>query len=368
MDSTSVSTTLLHSITFMLAPLAPHFPPQTLDALHLSLLSALSHLDLSTTHSFLFSPSAPAPLPVRYALASLAQFPPHLRVAWNDWVILLTHGHQIILNITAGLVTANVIYAQTGTTAFSTIWDATAVVHARAPSPWGSSSRSRSSAPSSADSASSRSSTPVSEPRESPVTQEPVVAVAAAENVLKGWESDEEEVFVYKTTPAVAPLNHRRQGSWLPDSLPAPAAAKPLPRPAAPKAAALRAQHQQHSRSSSRSSVVSSAPSLSSSVSSSLSLEQTLSNLSITEPSSPTPSCPSSDEEDTCYIDATKDQNSVTVYECGKVGVLTGAVMLGVPKGATATKTTKAKMTHRKGASTSSPTAWRKNVVGGARV
>jgi hypothetical protein len=35
----------------------------------------------------------------------------------------------------------------------------------------------------------------------------------------------------------------------------------------------------------------------------------------------------------TFYLDATKDQQAVTEYECGKVGVLTGAVMLGVPKG-----------------------------------
>jgi len=45
-------------------------------------------------------------------------------------------------------------------------------------------------------------------------------------------------------------------------------------------------------------------------------------------PSSPTLSDTPSD----LYIDASKDQLAVTEYECGKVGVLTGAVMLGVPK------------------------------------
>jgi len=50
-------------------------------------------------------------------------------------------------------------------------------------------------------------------------------------------------------------------------------------------------------------------------------------------PPSPTPSEMSDSVDAAVYLDESKDQLAVTEYECGKVGVLTGAVMLGVPRG-----------------------------------
>jgi len=65
----------------------------------------------------------------------------------------------------------------------------------------------------------------------------------------------------------------------------------------------------------------------------SVALSVASSSLTSPVPPSPTPSDLSDGADAMFYLDASKDQQAVTEYECGKVGVLTGAVMLGVPKG-----------------------------------
>ncbi|KAG8999317.1 hypothetical protein FRB94_006248 [Tulasnella sp. JGI-2019a] len=403
----SISTTLQHTITFLLNPLLSHFPSTTLDALHNSLLSSFSSLTTTrlsnSPHQFLLSPTAPAPAIIQRAINAL---PPHLRVQWSDWILLLGNGNQVVLSITLnpGLVTTAIRSAHTGLVDFTTIWDAAASLANtrqrtnRIPShttPWGpqpslllsaTTSRSRSSAESTSSnsefedmefSSSSRSSSP------------DVVAVEAAENVLSGVydDDDDEDQFRYGRLGAAfgglslhqQPASHMSIGM---NTVKAPvqlqqqktslraAAAEWFPRGAAQQHAktasiaslsnfassfpAINIQPTQsgsstgsnvhtspsrllptpigahrsqpgHSRSSSRSSTLSmgTAPSLTST---------STSSTHAPVPASPTPS----EESVDLYIDASKDQQAVTEYECGKVGVLTGAVMLGVPKNSVA--------------------------------
>ncbi|KAG8905547.1 hypothetical protein FRB99_008746 [Tulasnella sp. 403] len=385
MDSTT-SATLLHAITFLLSPLTTSYPSPVLDALHLALLGSFSHLDIvSRRQTFLLSPSAPPPASIAHALQSTSAFPAEYRVQWSDWMLLLGGGNQLVLTIALGLVQLAVRDIKTGDVRQSIIWNAS--TQARAPSPWGSSVRSRSSAPSSSDSSvgseSSRSSSPIIDD---------IVAVEAAENVLNG----EDELDAFHTPCVGVSMNHLTPRTslsatapeWYPSttvrpihaktpsvqSMPTPIGFNGMPNKMHP-IIAKRATHQLHSRSSSRSSTLSSAPSLISSYSSNSSsagtintsaLSASLASLSLRTktpclashstgssvssipsaavvPPSPTPSDISDTAESTFYLDGSKDQQAVTEYECGKVGVLTGAVMLGVPKGAKAVRVTGSK-------------------------
>ncbi|KAG8960013.1 hypothetical protein FRC00_000990 [Tulasnella sp. 408] len=320
MDST-ISTTFLHAITFLLAPLSSHYPSPILDTLHLALLSSFSHLDIAThPQTLLLSPTAPPPPSIGYALQALQRFPVELRVHWADWMLLLGNGNQIMVTIFAGCVQATVRDVTTGIVSTKTVWNAALQ---RAPSPWGTAVRSRTSAPpssseSSGDSESSRSSSPTAE-------IEDLVAVEAAENVL----NDDDEI-VFQASRGLpqqqvvikAPTNN---ANALPSTLSA-AAPEWYPaaigtRPGHGKTASMasvtsagfnatpnkmapvgtkRGPHHVHSRSSSRSSTMSSAPSLISSYSS--------------------------------------NSSSTAGTINTAVGVLTGAVMLGVPKGPRAVK------------------------------
>ncbi|KAG8954475.1 hypothetical protein FRC04_011802 [Tulasnella sp. 424] len=397
MDST-ISTTFLHTITFLLAPLSSHYPSPILDTLHLALLSSFSHLDIAThPQTLLLSPTAPPPQSIAYALQALQGFPVELRVHWADWMLLLGNGNQLMVTIFAGCVQATVRDVTTGIVSTNTVWNA--ALQTRTPSPWGTAVRSRSSAPpssseSSGDSESSRSSSPTAE-------IEDIVAVEAAENVLN---DDDEMVFqasrglpqqpvVIKapkvnaapsTLSAAAPEWYPAAIGTRPGHVKTPSMASvssagfnATPNKMAP-VGTKRGPHHVHSRSSSRSSTMSSAPSLISSYSTnssstastintaalanslaalairsktpstvkthstggSISLVPTASTASSSSPvpPSPTPSDISDSVDATFYLDATKDQQAVTEYECGKVGVLTGAVMLGVPKGPKAVK------------------------------
>lgn len=397
----TVSTTFLHAITFLLAPLSSHYPSPILDTLHLALLSSFSHLDIAThPQTLLLSPTAPPPPSIAYALQALQGFPVELRVHWADWMLLLGNGNQIMVTIFAGCVQATVRDVTTGIVSTKTVWNA--ALQTRAPSPWGTAVRSRTSAPpssseSSGDSESSRSSSPT-------VEIEDLVAVEAAENVLN---DDDEIVFqasrglpqqpvVIKAPTTNANALPSTLSAAAPEWYPAAIGTRPghvktasmasvssagfnaTPNKMAP-VGTKRGPHHVHSRSSSRSSTMSSAPSLVSSYSSNSSstagtintavaLSNSLAALSLrsktpstvrthstggsislvptastassssTVPPSPTPSDISDSVDATFYLDATKDQLAVTEYECGKVGVLTGAVMLGVPKGPRAVK------------------------------
>lgn len=278
-------------------------------------------------------------------------------------MLLLGNGNQLMLTIVAGCVQVTVMEATTGVVSTNTVWNV--ALQQRAPSPWGTSIRSRSSAPGSSSESSSAES--VSSRASSPVVED-VVAVEAAENVL----NDEDEIvypvrrsaFFQQPAPKASSLS-----AAAPEWFPTPAA-----RPTHTKASSSmsrmapvgtkRTQYQGHSRSSSRSSTMSAAPSLISSYSSASSastLTSAMASLSMTSarpvavssqstggslsvsstspvPPSPTPSDLSESADSTFYLDASKDQLAVTEYECGKVGVLTGAVMLGVPKGKPAVK------------------------------
>ncbi|KAG8864853.1 hypothetical protein FRB96_003439 [Tulasnella sp. 330] len=435
----SISTTLQHTISFLLSPLSSHFPPTTLDALHNSLLSSFSSLTTisrisnNTPHTFLLSPTAPAPTIIQRALHAL---PPHLRVQWSDWILLLGNGNQVVLSIalTPGLVTAAIRNAKTGVVEFTTIWDESAMILSRTqrtnriPShttPWGpsptslsSSSASASRSRSSAESTSSTSEFEDLEFSSSSRSSSPdVVAVEAAENVLSGVydDDDDDDQILYSRLGAAfggmslhqqqpqmqmgmgmgmrtvkAPVQKQPQTSlraaaaeWFPrGSMAAPQqqhhhhhhhqqhaktasiaslsnfspsfplvnhnhtatsstpssssshTARLLPTPiGAHRSSSAASGH--HSRSSSRSSTLSmgTAPSLTSTSTSSThnQINPASAATSTVVPSSPTPSCDAAESVD-LYIDASKDQQAVTEYECGKVGVLTGAVMLGVPK------------------------------------
>ena len=358
------STTLLHAITFLLSPLTRQYPPQVIDALHLNLLSSFSRLDLSQIHSFLISTTAPPPEPIKLALNALSNsFPQELRVHWQDWALLLGNGNQLILALMAGQVQVTVRDIQTGQVSARTVWNA--ALQARSPSPWGTSPAhayapppqlALSSSESSADSDSSRASSPVVA-----VDSNDMVAVEAAENVLN---EDDEIVFTNRRSiygggqpspmfmpPVVQqqPKLNATAPEWYPGMRQGMHAKTPSMGSYSPSGPSLfqgaaaaakmapvgtrRSPFQMHSRSSSRSSTVSNctAPSLISSYSSgSSSYRQPPPLSSSVLPPSPTPS----DEGDaTFYVDPTKDQKAVTEYECGKVGVLTGAVMLGPSKG-----------------------------------
>lgn len=378
------STTFLHAITFLLSPLASHYPAPVLDALHLALLSSLSRLDIATQpQKLLLSPTAPPPTVIAYALQTLQAFPAEYRVHWADWMMLLGNGNTLILAIITGCVQLTIRDTHTGQVSNKLIWSA--ALQNRTPSPWGSAARSRSSANSSsgdstADSESSRASSPV-------VVED--IAVGAAENVLN--EEDEDDMVYahqpsFRAVPMVGAKPKPAPGSQslsaaAPEWFPPQAAARNVVHARAPSfpsptrlgpVGAKRAAYQAHSRSSSRSSTMSSAPSLVSTYSSSSSnaaaLASSLASLSIRSktpsasstitshstggslsvagsgstsssssgspvPPSPTPSDLSESADATFYLDQSKDQQAVTEYECGKVGVLTGAVMLGVPKG-----------------------------------
>lgn len=374
----SVSTTLQHTIAYLLNPISSLYSPNAIDSLHNSLLSAFSILTTvpsTAEHRLLISPTAPTPPIIARALSAL---PPHLRVNWADWCLLLSNGNSVALSIKfypTGRVIATSVDPSNGTADRVTVYDAMENNVRRASRIWGNGPSmayaSRSSAASSASSSdfdleyssSSRSSSP------------DVVAVETAENVLSGiYDDDEQDRISYSKMasafgglsllpPRASPTSVPMVGSkttlsaaaaeWFPrgnlsNTQRAPVqpsmsmkrfslGGSPFTTPLAPQQqqrglptpiGAHRVPGGGHSRSSSRSSTLSlgTAPSLSSTMTSS---GQSAS------PTSPTPSSPTlSDTTGSVelYLDASKDQLAVTEYECGKVGVLTGAVMLGVPK------------------------------------
>lgn len=314
------------SIPLLTSCLNKVYPASTLDTLQVVLMSTLSaHLAPSwqperptrgsSIRSLLVSPLIPAPTPIRAAADATG-------VRWRDWVLLLTRGDACEIFIDPGVVSYRV-----GSEASVTIyWQSKSrTVSVSKKLPW--------------DVATSPS---IPEPKVY-VEEEPTWMTNLLSRFPETPKPNE-----YASNVSLTPIRRPSPPASVSDRSVSPISAPASGRYIPPH----RLTTSFHTRTPSE--VSSAVSSSGSSIYSALSLS--MSQLSVssgsTAPSSAVPSTRSSspiddecalsadieyesdDEDAVVYIDSSR--NEVTEYECGKVGVLGGAVMLGMPKGAAA--------------------------------
>lgn len=337
MDST-LNSAIRATVSLLTACLTQVYPPSTVDSMHLILMSTLSaHLaghwfpeNPSRDASFrglLMGPQLLPPKPLRIAAEATG-------VSWSDWIILLSRGEECEVFVDPGMVSFRV-----GNSDIQIHWHGQQAM-ARS-SPWESQASSRTPQ------------TTYASPR-SPKTPHAAQSSSWMADMLAQFPTTPKNTF-----PAQRSNNTRRvtitrpTPSAVSSCAVSDASASPPPSYLLDLADEFGSMDLMpstpfHTRTTSQSSSVSSsafsALSLSASQSSASS---SASSLLSTRASSPILDCDmecdiaeADEADDLVYIDVTR--NTVTEYECGKVGVLGGAVMLGVPKGASAIPVAKA--------------------------